>query len=133
MYGVCQENIFFGNEINHYLLLEYNRTNGNSMTMQHFLLQAISMFLPPRKPFGDIVNANVKDNDLTHNEFRSYLQIIFIFLSSEVRNILYMIISYFYFKVIFNLSYQSKAKSYLTFPWTIFGQYIKFSSEIMIY
>ena len=74
----------FGNEINHYLLLEYNRTNGNSVTMQHSLLQAISMFLSPRKPFGDIVNANVKDNDLTHKKFRSYLKIIFRFLSHEI-------------------------------------------------
>ena len=67
---------YFGNEINHYLLLEYNLTNGNSVTMQHSLLQAISMLLSPRKPFGDIVNAHFEGNDLLNKRIPTKQNII---------------------------------------------------------
>ena len=36
-----------------------------------FLLQAISMFLSPRKPFGDIVNAHFEGNDLLNKRIQT--------------------------------------------------------------
>ena len=76
------------------------------------------MFLPPREPFGDIVNANVKDNDLTHKEVRSYLQIMFRFLSYKICNILCIIFS----KYLSKSSYQSEAKISLTSSLTVHYQ-----------